>query len=82
MWFAYFLAFQLGADPFSAAGNTPNAPGVEIRIIAVLGPHGTDKAQCEQYANSQRPVYAELLKLKDYRLIKYYCALGTVHQPK
>lgn len=73
-WFAYLLAYTLGADQFSAAGNTPNAPGVEVRILEVLGPHGTSQAECEAFANGQRQRAARDLKLADYRLLKFSCA--------
>lgn len=77
-WFAYLLAYALGVDQFSAAGNTPNAPGVEVRILEVLGPHGTTKAECEAYANRRRLIAAVHYRLPDYRLLKYECVSITL----
>lgn len=72
-YFAYLLAYTLGADQFAAAGNTPNAPGVEVRILEVLGPHGTTQSECEAFADGQRQRAAKQLRLVDHRLLKYAC---------
>jgi len=77
-WFAYLLAYTLGTDQFSAAGNTPTRPGVEVRILEALGPHGTTLAECEAFANGQRQRAATALKLADYRLLKYACVELTL----
>lgn len=73
LWFAYLLAYSLGGNQFSASGNAPNAPGVEVRILEALGPHGATQAECEAYANSQRIRAAATYRLPDYRILKYMC---------
>lgn len=73
LWFAYLLAYSLGTNQFSASGNTPNAPGVEVRILETLGPHAGTQAECEAFANGQRQRAAATYRLPDYRILKYMC---------
>lgn len=78
LWFAYLLAYSLGTNQFSASGNNPNAPGVEVRILESLGPQGATQAECEAFANSQRQRAAATYRLPDPRILKYVCVPATL----
>lgn len=77
-WFAYLLAYSLGPDQFYPVDKTPIAPGIEVRVLEILGPHGTTKAQCETFANGQRIRAAVTYKLADYRVLRSTCMAITL----